>query len=312
MKTTFKLINIFVFILLVTTFSCSNDDDATAITISLQDLEVTIDENPTVGQVIGNIESNSTGSLTYTISSESPVGALSINSSGELTVVDETLFDFELNTSITATISATGASNTANVIINLNNLADVLVNYTETIQPDAAAGMDAFLGSSAPDNNYGSHPDFMSNRFTGGTVRSLIRFDFSNIPSNAIVNSVAVSFYSYQSPGNGNHFIGKGESYLQKVESAWDEATVTWNNQPMTSEVNQVLLENAQSNIQDYLDLDVTAIATEMINTPASNHGFMLKLVDETSTNNKLIFGSSDNTNSSLHPKVVVNYSVYE
>jgi hypothetical protein len=187
-----------------------------------------------------------------------------------------------------------------------------LVNYTVTIQSDATDGKDAALGSAAPDTNYGNHPDFMSNKFSAGAVRSLVRFDFSSIPTDAIVNSVHASFYSYVSPSNGNHFIGKGESYLQKVDAAWDEATVTWNNQPTSSTVDQVYLANAASTIQDYLNLDITATAAGMINDPATNHGYVLRLVDETTSNNKLIFGSSDNTNADLHPKVVVEYSVYE
>lgn len=187
-----------------------------------------------------------------------------------------------------------------------------LVNYTVTIQSDATTGKDAFLGSAAPDTNYGNHTDFMSNKFSSGAVRSLIRFDFSSIPTDAIVNSVHASFYSYASPSNGSNFIGKGESYLQKVDAAWDEATVTWNNQPTSSTDNQVYLANAASAVQDYLDLDITATAAGMINDPATNHGYVLRLVDETVSNNKLIFGSSDNTNASLHPKVVVEYSVYE
>lgn len=186
------------------------------------------------------------------------------------------------------------------------------VSLMKTIRPNATEGKDAVLGSANPDNNYETHPDFMSNSFSAGDVRSLIRFDFSGIPTNAIVDSVKVSFYSYVSPSNGNHFIGKGESYLQKVTSAWDESTVTWNNQPTTTDVNQVYLENAQSTIQDYLDLDITAIASDMIANPSNNNGLMLRLVDEVITNNKLIFGSSDNTDPDLHPKVVVYYKVAE
>ena len=313
MKNVFKFTKTLVLATLLFSFSCSSDDDGETVVINLQNLEVSIDENPNNGDIVGTVQSNSNSLLNFSITSQTPAGALAINANtGELTVADASLFDYEANTMITAIVAASGAQNTANVTININDLADVLVDYTVTIQPDATEGKDAFLGSAAPDNNYGTHPDFMSNRFSGGSVRSLIRFDFSNIPTDAIVNSVEVSFYGYQSPSNGNNFIGKGESYLQKVDSAWDEATVTWNNQPTSSDIDQVYLANAQSTIQDYLDLDITATASGMINDPSTNHGYILKLVDETSTNNKLIFGSSDNTDASLHPKVVVQYSVYE
>ena len=300
------------FAFLVITTSCNKDDES--IIVNLEDLKLSVDENPTAGMALGTVQSNSSNkAMVFRIDSQTPNGALAINqSTGELSVAEPDLFDFETNPTITATVSAEGADNTANVIISLTDLADVLVDYTVTIQPDASSGMDAFLGSSAPDTNYGTHPDFISNRFSSGIVRSLIRFDFSSIPSDAIVNSVEVSFYSYSSPSNGSNFIGRGESYLQKLNSSWDEATVTWNNQPTSSEENQVYLENAQSAIQDYLNIDITATAAGMINNPSTNHGYVLKLVDETSTSNKLVFGSSDNANTVLHPKVVVSYSVYE
>jgi len=317
MKYSFTLIKALLTVIILPLFSCSSDDNNNqSNVISLENLTVAIDENPANGQVIGNVVATQTvggATLAYNIDSQTPTGALDIiSSTGELSVADNTLFDFETNQTITATVSLTGGANTATVTINLNNLPDLLVNYTETIRPDATAGMDAFLGSAGPDNNYGTHSDFMSNKFSAGIVRSLIRFDFSNIPTTATVNSVKLSLYSYNSPSNGSHFIGKGESYLEKVDSSWDESTVTWNNQPTSSTVNQVTLDNAESTIQDYLDIDITTTATNMIANPSENHGYIIKLVDETSSSNKLVFGSSDNQDQDLHPKVVVEYSVYE
>ena len=314
MKHSFLLMKALSMVTIITLFSCANDDDSNQTNvISLEDLTAVIDENPDNGDIIGNVIANQTiggATLAYNIDYQTPSGALAINSStGELTVADATLFDFETNPSITATVSLAGGTNTANIAINLNNLPDLLVNYTETIRPDCE---DAFLGSAAPDNNYGTHPDFISNKFSGGIVRSLIRFDFSIIPTNAIVNSVKLSLYAYNSPANGSHFVGRGESYLQTVDSNWDESTVTWNNQPSSSSVNQVTLDNAQSSVQDYLNIDITTTASSMIENPSENHGYVIKLVNETLSSNKLVFGSSDNQNEDLHPKVVVEFSIYE
>ncbi|NJM79399.1 MAG: DUF1566 domain-containing protein [Flavobacterium sp.] len=101
------------------TLSCSKDDDNST-PINLQDLEVTIDENPTNGEVIGTVQSNSTTALTFTIVSQTPAGALEIDAAtGDLTVLDNGLFDFESNPTITATVSASGASNNATVTIEL-------------------------------------------------------------------------------------------------------------------------------------------------------------------------------------------------
>ena len=158
MKNVFKFTKTLVLATLLFSFSCSSDDDGETVVINLQNLEVSIDENPNNGDLVGTVQSNSNSLLNFSITSQTPAGALAINANtGELTVADASLFDYEANTMITAIVAASGAQNTANVTININDLADVLVDYTVTIQPDATEGKDAFLGSAAPDNNYGTH-----------------------------------------------------------------------------------------------------------------------------------------------------------
>ena len=127
--------------LLIVTYSCSNDDDDVPI-INLEDLEVTIDENPTNGQIIGTVQSNSNSSLTFSITSQTPSGALNIDaSSGELTVADAALFDFETNPIITATVSANEAQNTSSVIINVNNTNELSIqDFSATIDENPTNG----------------------------------------------------------------------------------------------------------------------------------------------------------------------------
>lgn len=110
--------------------NCSSDDDATATNIiTLQDFDVTIDENPSNGQSLGNVTANqSIGGtvLTYAIASQSPSGALSINSStGELTVLDASIYDYESNQTITAVVSVNGNPDTATATININNVNEI-------------------------------------------------------------------------------------------------------------------------------------------------------------------------------------------
>lgn len=130
MKQVFKLLKTLSLIVLLTLISCSNDDNSSPTNIiSLQDLEVTVNENPTNSQVIGNVVATQTvggATLTYTIDSQIPVGALAINSStGELTVADAMLFDYETNPSITAIISVNGATNNSAITVNLNNINEI-------------------------------------------------------------------------------------------------------------------------------------------------------------------------------------------
>lgn len=123
----FKIKSLLALVAILSIASCSSDDDSPQTpSIILQNLEVTIDENPTNGVVIGTVQSNSSSSLTFSIVSQTPAGALEIDSvTGELTVLDNGLFDFEANPTITATVSATGASNQSTVTINLDNVNEI-------------------------------------------------------------------------------------------------------------------------------------------------------------------------------------------
>lgn len=138
-----RIITLSIIVLSVLTLSCNSDDNTTqAEQVLLQDLEVTIEENPTNGQVIGTVQSNSTTALTFSIVSQSPTGAVEIDTAtGEITVLDETLFDFETNPIITATVSASGVQNLSVITINLNNISEVNAqNFNSTIDENPTNG----------------------------------------------------------------------------------------------------------------------------------------------------------------------------
>jgi hypothetical protein len=80
---------------------------------------------------------------------------------------------------------------------------------------------------------------------------------------------------------------------------------VTWNTQPQTTTVNQVLIPSTTSSTQNFIDIDVTQLVSDMINNPASSFGFLFKLQTE-QYYRKLVFASSDHPVDSLHPKLEV------
>ena len=126
MKNVFKFTKTLVLATLLFSFSCSSDDDGGTVVINLQNLEVSIDENPNNGDLVGTVQSNSNSSLNFSITSQTPAGALAINANtGELTVADASLFDFETNPTITAIISSSEAMNTATVTVNLANVNEI-------------------------------------------------------------------------------------------------------------------------------------------------------------------------------------------
>lgn len=125
MNKTSKLTYVFILTILLINFGCSSDDDAST-QISLESLEVTMDENPFNGQTVGTVQTVGGTALNFSIVSQSPSGAMDIDSgSGELTVADASLFDYETNSTITATINAENAENTVTITVTLNNVSEV-------------------------------------------------------------------------------------------------------------------------------------------------------------------------------------------
>ncbi|BAO76766.1 cadherin repeat domain-containing protein [Winogradskyella sp. PG-2] len=123
--------NFLLFFGLALIISCSADDtvEVDNFTPSASDITLTIDENPSNGQTLCNVATNLTGSLVYSISSQSPTGAIAINNAtGEITINDSSKFDYEINSIIEATITVTNSLDSAisDILITLNNIDDIL------------------------------------------------------------------------------------------------------------------------------------------------------------------------------------------
>ncbi|MCA6363782.1 MAG: DNRLRE domain-containing protein [Bacteroidetes bacterium] len=189
-------------------------------------------------------------------------------------------------------------------------------NDTLCQQPDASTAQDASLGYhdffNTSANNYGS--DIYLKAFclpgaSGGqnTNRGLLFFDLSTIPANAQVLSAGLSLYATGFintllPGH----LGNNLAYIEQVTSPWNEFSVTWNNQPATTTTNRGTLLPSTSSTQDYT-VNLTVMVQGMVNNPATNMGFMLRLDTENpNTPAALAFYSSDNTIPSKFPALCV------
>ena len=188
---------------------------------------------------------------------------------------------------------------------------------TITLQPDATEGKDAFLHSlsSEANRNYGSNPQLAANAWTFGSntgiIRSVVDFDFSKIPNGAIIQSANLTLYAWDSSnGFGQHstLSGSNECWIQRITSDWNENTVTWNNQPMTTTTNQVPILASTYPSQNFHNIDVSKMVQDMINSPSTSFGFLIRLQNE-SYYRRMNFASSDHNNESLHPKLVICYT---
>jgi hypothetical protein len=118
--------------------SCGTEDvnPLPDFTVSLADKTTTIAENSPEGTVVATFEAttDATTDVNYSILSQNPVGAFKINTNtGEVTVDNSTLFDFEgevdtLKAEVIASIGT--ASDTAELVVTLTNV-DEIITFTD-------------------------------------------------------------------------------------------------------------------------------------------------------------------------------------
>lgn len=131
-------IALLIFSLLLLQFGCDDDtpqpqpdpEPEPTPEITLEDPGFVINENPDQGAVIGEIsvevENANASDVTFSITSQTPENAVSLNANNEMVVNDSTVFDFETNQSISVELEATVGEVSATEIfeITINNQAD--------------------------------------------------------------------------------------------------------------------------------------------------------------------------------------------
>jgi hypothetical protein len=88
---------------------------------------------------------------------------------------------------------------------------------------------DAYIASGQPNNNYG-FDTALNLGYSAGTLqamRLLMQFNFSSIPSNAIINSATLQIYQFGSTPSDDSAMGFQGQYMK---AGWSESSVTWNN----------------------------------------------------------------------------------
>jgi hypothetical protein len=225
MNKSFISTKIVLLILLFTAFACNNDDNGVVVVpnieINLTDLTVAIDENPTDGQVVGTVQTDSDEASNFSITSQTPSGALSIDSNtGEVTVANATLFDFETNPAITATITAADAVNIAAITINVTDLFESTMPGNSNTE--FVIGTDAYITPKAyllVDDANGDYERSFSFVFTDGDIvedaTDQISFEttttvFTKITCNLIATKPTLaetSFFIWDPQSNPNGFL---------------------------------------------------------------------------------------------------------
>ncbi|MBK7241741.1 MAG: M36 family metallopeptidase [Flavobacteriales bacterium] len=191
-----------------------------------------------------------------------------------------------------------------------------------TLKPGPLDGKDATIwllttqnGPFGPTNttNYGVNQNYYALEWTWnssvGRIHSLMEFDLSSIPAGSTILSSSLSLYGNTAVTTGGHstLSGSNAAKLQRITSAWNEQTVTWNNRPTFTAANEVALAPSISNDQDYLNIDVTDLVNDMVQDPANSHGFQLSTITP-QFYRALVFASSDHPDPMKWPELKICY----
>jgi len=201
-----------------------------------------------------------------------------------------------------------------------SNLWKVLV-----LQPGPVDGKDAMITNLNPRENFGDHKYFEATYISEPVLtvmrsnESLISFDRNTMPNSATIKRVILNLWYdlplvwdstifYPDGGTGREWCG---GVLQKIIEPWEEDKVTWNEQPKTTEANQVYISPFVLNT-NMITVDVTRLFVQDPATDAVDirgYGMFLKLWPREWVPG-FRFASSDYPEARMRPKLTVYYTL--
>ncbi|CAN5607676.1 hypothetical protein BH10BAC2_BH10BAC2_05310 [soil metagenome] len=209
---------------------------------------------------------------------------------------------------------------------------NAVTTQTLTLQPGLKDGNDLWT------KNWINHPAYadtcdskvglikgLCTTLKGSVVytRSVIKFDgLSNVPAGATILSATLYLYgpTPQSKDVKKHLPSGNSSYpgsdrqdntclLQRITSAWNVASISWNNPPVVTTANQVILKASDKQWQYDVAINVTEMVKVMVSAPNVNNGFLMRLQTE-ERSRSMGFLSANSPETDRHPKLVVTYSL--
>lgn len=156
---------------------------------------------------------------------------------------------------------------------------------------------DAFIRSGIPTLNYGTEQMIVvgRNNEQKESYRSLLGFDLSSMPNNAIVQDVHLQVYNIVDR-NSSHQVG-----VYSAASDWTETGVTWDTQPAIEDILDI---QDIGTIKGYRSFDVTEKVNEWL-SGAVNNGLILKAIDENVSGVDQFYSRESAFNK---PKLIIRY----
>lgn len=183
----------------------------------------------------------------------------------------------------------------------------------ERLAPDTLATLvqipaaeDAYIASGYPNQNFGDDPLFLGYNATGdefGAERILMRFNvLSAVPPGAHITDAYVQLtLNYASPADDAP-LGTN---LRAVGSAWDEAAVTWNTQPVRGDIRTTVFVGTALTTYEW---HITDLVQAWVDGALTNNGVEI-YGDEFPEQRERTFYSRESATGNS-PRLVVDFTV--
>ena len=189
--------------------------------------------------------------------------------------------------------------------------AEELAPSGVTVSETLYVTLDTHVSQYAPSTNYGSLNTLEIGHSAGGyDTWVLLKFDLSVIPAGSTISSATLqlrgnlAMSASESEADAPEAIG--EVWPHRANSLWLEDYVAWNNKPGFASADDPASTVGAS--ADWYNITVTGAVRQWVEAGAANNGLILK-GDGVSTWNTS-FWSRDETTTTLHPRLIVNYNL--
>lgn len=169
--------------------------------------------------------------------------------------------------------------------------------------------IDSYYANSWDNNPYQTDMAAWTNGGNPQNRRVLMKFDYSSIPANAVIDSARLYLYTVVNPQNGNiidaNFGSSNAGFVQRITSNWTVFNqYSWNNPPTATSTNEAVIPQSTSSTSN-----VEVVVTDLVRDMRSfgNNGFYIRLQNEVTYNIRQ-WSHTRNADTARRPKLIVWY----
>lgn len=178
------------------------------------------------------------------------------------------------------------------ILISLISKVSFTQSTVVNIYMNSTSGQDAVVTNATPIQNYGGAGQF-NVYWSGSIYRTYLQADFSSIPTNAIVTNAKLKLTC-----TTNDFSAAQSIQAWRVLNSWTEMSITWDTQPTTTSSGVATFTTPASTglhtLTSTTPNHFIAQVQNMINYPALNFGWCLRMQTESGSTRGLIYKSRE------------------